>query len=81
MTSSSVLRQEALHSHVHDGSWMGDYDFLLASRSNVLSGMHGFRDNEIWLQAGYDVIVISPPGGTARNFLIADSERATPILY
>jgi len=38
--------------------------------------MHGFRDNEVLLQAGYDVIVISPPGGAARN-----SERATQILY
>jgi len=27
-------------------------------------------------QAGCDVIVISLPGGVARNFLIADSERA-----
>jgi len=25
------------------------------------------------------VIVISPPGGAARNFLIADSERVTPF--
>jgi len=33
------------------------------------------------LQAGYDVIVISPPGGAARNFSIADSERLIPILY
>jgi len=30
-----------------------------------------------FFQAGCDVIVISPPGGAARNFLIADSERAT----
>jgi len=27
--------------------------------SNFLSGMHGFRDNEVLLQAGYDVIMIS----------------------
>jgi len=26
---------------------------------NFLSGMHGFRDNEVLLQGGYDVIVIS----------------------
>jgi len=43
--------------------------------------MHGFRDKVVLFQAGCDVIVISPPGGAARNFLIADSERATPILY
>jgi len=33
------------------------------------------------LQARYDVIVISPPGGAVRKFLIAVSKRATPILY
>jgi len=43
--------------------------------------MHGFWDNEALLLAGYGVIVISPPGGAARNFLIADSEKATLILY
>jgi len=41
---------------------------------------HGFRDNDVLLQAGYDVIVISPPKGAARNYLIADSEKATPII-
>jgi len=56
-------------------------DFLIAFHSNFLSGMHGFRDNEVLLQAGYGVIVISPTGGAARNFLIADSESTTPILY
>jgi len=34
----------------------------------------------VLFQAGCDVIVISPPGGAARNFLIADSERAIQIL-
>jgi len=43
--------------------------------------MHGFRDNEALLQAEYDVMVIYPPGSAARNFLIADSERATQTLY
>jgi len=43
--------------------------------------MHGLRENEVLFQAGYDVIVISPPKGAARNVLIADSERATLILY
>jgi len=68
MTLSSVLRQGALHSHVQDGFWKSDHDFLIASRSNFLSGMHGFRDNEVLLQAGYDVIVISPPGNALRYF-------------
>jgi len=35
----------------------------------------------VLIQAGCEVIMISPPGGAARNFLIADSERATPIFY
>jgi len=30
--------------------------------------MHGFRDNEVLLQAGYDVIVISPKGALSANF-------------
>jgi len=42
--------------------------------------MHGFRDYEVLLQAGYDVILISPPEGAARNIVIADSERATQIF-
>jgi len=68
MTSSSVIRQGALHSHVHDEFWRSDHNFLIASRSNFISGMHGFPDNEVLLQAGYDVIVISPPGGALRYF-------------
>jgi len=36
---------------------------------NFLSGMHGFRDNEVLLQAGCDVIVSPPLGGAARTFL------------
>jgi len=31
--------------------------------------MHGFRDNEVLLQGGYDVIVISPLGGASGDFL------------
>jgi len=31
--------------------------------------MHGFRDNEVLLQAGYDVIAISKPKGALRDFL------------
>jgi len=30
--------------------------------SNFLSGMHGFRYNEVLLPAGYDVIMIFLPG-------------------
>jgi len=35
----------------------------------------------VLFKAGCDDIVISPPGDAARNFLIADSERVTSILY
>jgi len=52
----------------HDGFWKSDHDFLIAFHSNFLSAIHGFRDNEVLLQAGFDVIMISPPGGDLRNF-------------
>jgi len=45
-----------------------DHDFLIVLHSNFLSGMRGFRDNEVLLQAGYDVIVISPLGGISHRF-------------
>jgi len=31
---------------------------MIVIHSNFFSDMHGFRDNEVLLQAGYDVIVI-----------------------
>jgi len=68
MTSSWFLRQGALHAIFLDGFWKSDYDFLIAFYSNLLSLMHGFRDNDAILQAGYDVIVISPPGGAPLHF-------------
>jgi len=43
-------------------------DFLIVFHINFLSGMHGFRDNEVLLQGGYDVIVTSPPGGASGEF-------------
>jgi len=70
MTSSWFLNQGALYAILHDGFWKSDHDFRIAFHSNFLSGMHGFRDNEVLLQAGHDVIVISPPEGAAHNFLI-----------
>jgi len=44
---------------------------------NFLSVKDGFRDNEVYLQAGYDVIVIWPPGGRFMRYFSMDSERAT----
>jgi len=38
-------------------------------QSNFLFVMHGFRDNEVLLQAKYDVIVISALGGASGEFL------------
>jgi len=37
--------------------------------------MHGFRYNEVLLPAGYDVIMIYPPGGASAIFMM-DSEWA-----
>jgi len=68
MTFTSVIRQGALHTHFHDGFRESDHDYLIAFHSNFLSGMYSFRDNEVLLQVGHDVIMISPPGGAARNF-------------
>jgi len=41
---------------------------MIAFYSNFLSVMHGFRNNEVLLQAGYDFIVISSPGVASRYF-------------
>jgi len=35
---------------------------------NFLTAMHGFRDDVVLLQTGYDVIVISAPRGASRDF-------------
>jgi len=77
LTSSSVFRHWAQNANFHDWFWKSDHDFLIAFHSKFLSAMHGFRDNEVLLSTGCDVIVISPPGGATRSFLICDSERAT----
>jgi len=58
----------ALNEIFHHGFWKSDHDLLMAFLSNFSSGMRGFRDNEVLLQAGYDVIVISPLGGASGDF-------------
>jgi len=68
MTSSWFLRQGALHDILHNGFWKSDHDFLIMFHGNFLSAMHGFRDNEVLLPNGYDVIFSPPPGGAARTF-------------
>jgi len=37
--------------------------------SNFLAAMHGIRDDEVLLQAEYDVIVITTPEGASRDLL------------
>jgi len=63
MMSSWLLHKGALQKIFHDAVWKSNHDFLIAFHSNFVSGMRGFRDNEVLLQAEYDVIVISPLGG------------------
>jgi len=49
----------------HDRFLQSDHDFhdfQLMIHSNVLATMHGFRDIEVVLPTGYDVIVRPPPG-------------------
>jgi len=46
---------------------MSDRNFLIVFHSNFLSVMHGFRDNEVLLQARYGIIVISPLGAFPAN--------------
>jgi len=41
---------------------------MIVIHSNFLSAMDGFRDNEVLLPTGYDVIVISPLGSVFRRF-------------
>jgi len=68
MTSWWYFHQVALRAIFHDGVWKSDHEILKAFNSNDSSGMHGFRDNEILLPTGYDVIVIYPPGVASSNF-------------
>jgi len=41
---------------------------MIVIHSNFLYAMDGFRDNEVLLQAGYDVIIISLPMGASGDF-------------
>jgi len=68
MTSLWFLRQGALQTTFHDGFWKSDHEFLIVFHSNFLTGMHGFRDNEVLLPTGNVVIVISSLGGVSHRF-------------
>jgi len=63
-----VISLWVLYAILYDWFWKSDYDFPMAFRTNFLSGMHGFRDNEVLLQVRYNIIVISPLGGASRYF-------------
>jgi len=45
-----------------------DHDLLIVFHVNLLSRMPGFGDNEVLLQGGYEVIVISSLGGVSHRF-------------
>jgi len=68
MMSLWFLRYGAFQAIFRDGFWKSDHDFLIALYTNFLSMMHGFRDNEVLLPTGNDVIVISPLGGVSHRF-------------
>jgi len=68
MTLSQFLRLGALQMLIQDAFWKSEHDLLIVIQSNFLFVMHGFRDYEVLLQAGYDVIVISRLGALPVNF-------------
>jgi len=56
---------------------MSDHDILIVFHSNFFSGLHCFRNYEILLQAGYEVVAIYPIGGASGDFFMTDYEGAT----
>jgi len=52
----------------YDGIRKCDHDFLIVFHCNFLSALHGFRDNEVLLLTGYDVMVIFPLGDALGGF-------------
>ena len=68
MTSSKHLRLGAPCSVLNDEIWKGSYEFQLVFYSNFTSILHRFRDNDVFLQTGDDVMVIPPLGGAVRSF-------------
>jgi len=69
MTSSWFRRKGVINAIFNDWFWKSDHDLLIVFYNNFLSEMHGFRDNEVLLQGGYDNIVISPLQALQANFL------------
>ena len=63
----SPLGGAVLCTVLNDGMWKGNNGFLLVFNSNFTSIMHCFRDNDVFLQTGNDVMVIPPLGGAVRS--------------
>jgi len=55
---------------------LSDQEFMIVVHCNFSATMHGFRDIEVLMETGHDVIVSSPPGNAART-ITTDSEKAT----
>ena len=51
-----------------DGSRKGDHEFLFVFYGNFTSIMHHFRENDVFLQTGIDVMVLSSLGGAVQSF-------------
>jgi len=64
------FRQGVLPANFYDEFWKSDHDFLIVIQSNFLFMIHGFRGNEVLLQARYDVIVTSSLGAAPANFQV-----------
>jgi len=47
---------------------LSDQDFMIVIHSNVLSAMPGFRDKDVLLPIGHNVIVSPPSGNAAQTF-------------
>jgi len=47
---------------------LSDQEFMIVIHSNLYATTHGFRDNEVFLPTGHDVIVSPPPASIARTF-------------
>jgi len=45
-----------------------DLDFMIVIHSNFLFAMLGYRDKDVLLPTGHDVIVNPPPGNAAHTF-------------
>ena len=56
---------------VYSSQWrisVGDKLFLKLINRNFISNMHCFRNKDVFLQTGTDVVVLCPPGGAVRCF-------------